>query len=229
MSFSGYSRDIYKFFADLSKNNNKEWFDNNRNFYDNEIKNKSKELINDLSAEFKKLNVPYLADSKISLFRINRDIRFSQDKSPYKTYFGIIIPRNINVKDIKKIASGVYIHFSLDECFIATGMHNPESNLLKLLRNKIYYNWDEYYNIINHPNFKNYFPIEYEPDNKLKKVQGFSPTHPAYEYIKKKSFTYYNDINNDVFYSKNLIDIIIKSAIASDEFSIFLNDTLLEI
>lgn len=229
MSFSGYSKDIFNFFAELSKNNNKEWFDNNRNFYDSEIKNKSKELINELSAEFKKLNQPYLADTKISLFRINRDIRFSQDKSPYKTYFGIIIPRNINVKDIKKVASGVYIHFSLEECFIATGMHNPEPNLLKLLRNKIYYNWDEYYNIINHPNFKNYFPNEYEPDNKLKKLQGFSVTHPAYEYIKKKSFTYYNDINNDIFYSKNLIDYILKSAIASDEFSIFLNDTLLEI
>lgn len=229
VEFNGFNPDIHKFFDELSRNNSKEWFDINRPFYEKEIKNASKNFIETMKILFQSSKLDYVADPKVNLFRINRDIRFSQNKDPYKTNMGIFFPHRIDVKDFKKVSSGVYIHFGLDECFVATGMHNPEPALLKLLRKKISDNWYDFESIINNSDFKNEFPKIFDENNVLKKVIGYTPDNPAYEYLKRKSFTYYKDIKNEVFYSHDLIDVTLKSAKSSQEFSIFLNDVLLDL
>ncbi len=229
IDFDGFNKEIYNFFGELSKNNSKEWFDNNRKFYEKEIKNASKNFIESMKVIFQSSNLDYVADPKVNLFRINRDIRFSQNKDPYKTNMGIFFPHRIDVPNSKKMASGIYLHFGLDECFIATGMHSPEPALLKLLRKKISDNWYDFESIINDEVFKNDFPKIYDEQNVLKKVTGYTDDNPAYQYLKRKSFTYFKDLKNDTFYSHELMDVALKSAKSSQEFSIFLNDVLLEL
>ncbi len=227
--FNGFNKDIYKFFSDLLVNNNKVWFDTNREFYEKNIKNTSKIFIESMKEAFHLAKLDYIADPKFNLFRINRDIRFSQNKNPYKTNLGIFFPHNINVNDIKKIASGVYIHYGIDECFVATGMHNPSPQLLKLIRKKISDNWYDFESIIENKEFKDSFPKIDNQDKLSKKVVGYSTDNPAYEFLKKKTFVYYKTLPHNIFYSKEIIDITLKSARSSREFSIFLNDVLLDL
>lgn len=227
--FSGFNRRIFDFFVDLSKNNSKVWFDDNRNFYETEIKNRSKEFIESMHILFQDSKLDYIADPKVNIFRINRDIRFSADKSPYKTNLGIFFPHRIEVENIKKVASGVYIHFDAEECFVATGMHNPDAKLMKLIRKKIYENWYDFETIITNKKFKSLFPEVYDESNVNKKVLGYDENHPSYNYLKRKSWTYYKTISQEVFYSDELCKLTLEYAKVSREFSIFLNEVLLEL
>ncbi|HRP01497.1 MAG TPA: DUF2461 domain-containing protein [Candidatus Kapabacteria bacterium] len=227
--FNGFNSDIYNFFKELSENNSKEWFDLHRPFYEKEIKTMSKSFIESMKELFYASKLDYVADPKFNLFRINRDIRFSPNKKPYKTNLGIFFPHRIDVNDFKKTASGVYIHFGINECFIATGMFNPQAPLLKLIRKKIANNWYDFEHILNNAKFKEYFPFEHDKDNVAKKVMGYNSDNPAYEYLKKKTFTYHKNYDNSIFYSDELIQLVLKSAESSQDFSIFLNDVLLEL
>jgi len=178
---------------------------------------------------FSQTNLPYIADNKTSLFRINRDIRFSTNKEPYKTNIGVFFPLKVNVDNIKKLASGVYMHYQPNACMAATGMHNPEPALLKLLRKKISENWYDFESLIEDKLFNEQFPKLWTDGNDLKVVRGYRESDPAFKFLKKKDITYYCDIQQEVFYTEELVSVTLKKAIASRDFSIFLNDILLEL
>jgi uncharacterized protein (TIGR02453 family) len=90
-------------------------------------------LLGDLSAAFAKKRVPLKADGKRSIFRLNRDIRFSKDKSPYKTHAGAVMTRSGGKND----PGVLYVHVSPEGCFAAAGFHMPEPETLKKMREAI--------------------------------------------------------------------------------------------
>jgi uncharacterized protein (TIGR02453 family) len=133
MSFDGFGLEALPFFKALGFHQSKEWFDENRATYNEQIKEPFGDLIEDLAAAFAKAGIPLKGDRKASLFRLNRDIRFSKDKSPYKTHAGAVMTRG-GAKNDKGL---FYIHIAPDGCFVATGFYYPEPDDLSALRRAI--------------------------------------------------------------------------------------------
>ena len=130
MSFAGFGPRAVPFLKALGFHQTKEWFEANRATYENEIRAPLGDLVEDLDAAFARLGIPLKGDRKGSLFRINRDVRFSKDKSPYKTNVGAVMSR-----DGSKSYNGLlYIHIAADGCFAAAGFYHPERDELGRLR-----------------------------------------------------------------------------------------------
>lgn len=168
----------------LKENNNKEWFDINRKLYKDisaEFKIFAQELILGISSfDNKVINL----NPKDCVFRINRDIRFSTDKSPYKTNFGAFI-----VPGGKKSGNaGYYFHIEPNNCFIAGGIHMPAPDKLKLIRKNIYENFNDFKSIITEDNFvKNFKSISAE--RLINPPKGFPKDFEGIDFLKFKSFT----------------------------------------
>jgi uncharacterized protein (TIGR02453 family) len=133
MPFKGFGPQALPFFKALAFHQTKEWFEQNRAIYEAEVKEPFGDLIDDLSAAFAKAKLPLKGDRKGSLFRLNRDIRFSKDKSPYKTHAGAVLTRS----GAKNDHGLFYIHVSPEECFTAAGFYSPEPPDLARLRRAI--------------------------------------------------------------------------------------------
>jgi len=175
----------FEFLKELSVNNNREWFSSNKESYKRARSNFEsfvQELIVRLSDEDKTLRG---LEAKDCIFRINRDIRFSADKSPYKTNMGALIIRG-GRKNIHRIA-GYYIHIEPGESLTAGGAYMPPNEWLTAIREKIIENPAEFLQIIENREFRKRFgSVDGE---KLKKVpRGFDPHHPQAELVKYKSY-----------------------------------------
>lgn len=146
--------DVLSFLSDLRDNNNKVWFDANKERYI-EVKNKveglTQDLINGIS-EFD-VNAKYLAP-KDCTYRIYRDTRFSQDKTPYKTHIGIFINPPFGKKSLRM---GYYLHLEPGECEIGVGNVCLPPNYIKGIRESIRDNIEEYLEILNKEDFKKHF------------------------------------------------------------------------
>ena len=133
MSFKGFGPDALPFFKALAFHQTREWFEENRATYETQIKAPFGDLVEDLAAAFARAGVPLKGDRKASLFRLNRDIRFSKDKSPYKTHAGAVLTRG----GAKDDAGLFYIHVAPDECFAAAGFYHPKPEELSAMRRAI--------------------------------------------------------------------------------------------
>jgi uncharacterized protein (TIGR02453 family) len=210
--FAGFGEETYKFYLELKANNNKEWFAENKPRYET-IKTTSKLLVNEMKNRFAAMNLPYFADEKKSLFRINRDIRFSADKSPYKTNMGVYFLYLPNFSQFSDLQMGLYFHIEEAQCFIAGGVHMPDPQTLFGVRSHLAENWDEYLEIINNKDFKKEFPTIYEVDRLKKAPKGFDPNHPGIEVIKQKEFTPLCNISKKDALSSELADILLEKGI----------------
>lgn len=177
------SPEVFGFLKKLNKNNNREWFTENKNLYTESQQNVIA-FLEDLLKEMAEFDEELAKiDAKKSLFRIYRDTRFSKDKIPYKTNFGASLGMG---KGSQK--GGYYLHLEPGKSFIAGGIYMPESAVLKELRKEISLYGNEFLAILNHKEFKKHFP-ELDQDDKLKKIpQGFEKEDPMAEFLKLKNF-----------------------------------------
>lgn len=192
------STKTFDFIKKLTKNNNREWFNENKNLYTESQQNVIsflEDLINEMGEfdeELAKL------DPKKALFRIYRDTRFSKDKIPYKTNFGASLGMG---KGSQK--GGYYLHIEPGKSFLAGGIYMPESSVLKEVRKEISLYGDDFIKIINNKDFKKHFP-GLDQDDKLKKVpQGFEKEDPMGEYLKLKSFIVVYNLKDEEVLDKN--------------------------
>lgn len=132
--FTGFTPAAYRFLIELGLNNNKPWFEANRTTYESAVKQPLAGLIADVAAELARRGLPLEGDPKRSGFRINRDVRFSNDKSPYKTQAGTVWFRQGSGKG----GTGVlYFHFAAEGCFTAAAFYHPEPEVLDSFRERI--------------------------------------------------------------------------------------------
>ncbi len=124
--FTGFGPKALPFFEALKFHQSREWFEENRSLYENDVLVPMVALIDDLTAAFTKRKIPLRGDGKRSIFRLNRDIRFSKDKSPYKTHAGAVMTRSGSKKDNGLL----YIHIDPTGCFTAAGFYMPEAPAL---------------------------------------------------------------------------------------------------
>ena len=195
------SKDTLSFLEDLKLNNDKDWFDANRKRYQAAKK--------DVENLLEKL-IPALADFDHNLidlkpkectFRIFRDVRFSNDKRPYKTNMGAYISRGGR----KSPYAGYYLHIEPGNVFLAAGVWMPPADVLKAVRQEIDYNADEFKGILNKASFKKVFPtLEGE---KLKTApRDYPKDHPEIEYLKHKSFLVMTSLNDKDLTDKGFIE-----------------------
>ncbi len=124
----------FQFLQDLAANNNKPWFEANRPTYEQHVKRPIAELVEQVAAELRRRDLPLEGDPKRSSFRIHRDVRFSKDKSPYKTAAGTVWYRQGSGKD----GAGVlYFHLAPTGCFIASAFYMPQPEILDAIRERI--------------------------------------------------------------------------------------------
>ena len=199
-----------QFLKSLAKNNHKEWFDANRPKYEI-AKADFTGLVTTVIAGTGKID-PAIAvlQPKECIFRINRDVRFSKDKSPYKPHFGASITRDGR----KSIYAGYYVHIQPgNQSFIGGGIWMPEPDVLKKLRQEIDYCFDEFSSIINHKKFV----AEYgAPDRSAEYVlsrppKGYEADNPAIEFIKLKSLVVSKLIPDEQLTQKDLAKQIVAS------------------
>lgn len=187
---------ILQFLKELANNNNREWFNAHREYYETarqEFENLLATLIARISLFDESVkNV----QPKDCTYRIYRDTRFTEDKTPYKIHFG----GYINSHGKKSDHCGYYIHLQPDNCLLAGGSYCPPPPLLKALRQAVYDNIDEFRSIVEDPAFKQYFPVVGE--NFLKTApKGFPKDFPYLKYLQCKEYTVYCRLP-DVFFSK---------------------------
>ena len=173
----------FNFLKNLSKNNNRDWFNDNKALY-TDAQQDVVALITDLIEEMSSFDEEIAKlDAKKSLFRIYRDTRFSKDKSPYKTNFGASLGMG---KGSQK--AGYYLHIEPGKSFLAGGVYQPESAVLKEIRKEISAFGDEFLEVLNHKDFKKYFGELDQADQLQKVPQGFEKDDKMAEFLKLKNF-----------------------------------------
>ena len=193
-----------KFLKDLKKNNNKPWFDANRKRYEEakaDFANFIQKVIDVHSKKDKSISA---LKSKDCLFRINRDVRFSKDKSPYKTNFGA----SINKGGRKAFNSaGYYFHLEPGQLFIGGGVYQPMPPELNKVRQEIDYCFDEFKKIISTKKFKAvYVGLDKSREFSLTRIpKGYEEDNPASDFLKLKSFIAFTTVTDKDATSKNLL------------------------
>jgi uncharacterized protein (TIGR02453 family) len=174
-----------KFLSQLKKNNNKPWFDAHRTQYEAAKIDFSNFIQLVIDAVQKSDTTITGLTAKDCQFRINRDVRFSKDKRPYKENFGAFICRGGK----KSIYAGYYFHLAPGNSFIGGGLWHPEPVNLKKVRQEIDYNWEEFSSIIKNKNFKKIYSDLYKgEDVSLSRMpKGYEEDNAAIDYLKLKS------------------------------------------
>lgn len=176
----------YKFLKQLKQNNVKEWFDKNRPSYENAKQNFIafiQQVIRELSKTDASLNTLLAKDC---IFRINRDVRFAKDKSPYK----INLAASINSEGKKSMKAGYYIHLQPGENFIGGGVWQPMPDQLKKIRQEIDYNYAEWTKLMKQKAFvTHYKDLVFDDETQLARPpKGYDANNEAIKYLKLKSF-----------------------------------------
>jgi len=197
---------IYDFLKRLVVNNNKEWFHANKPMYQ-----KAKSAFEDF-VQYLLIELSSFDDSmknlyaKDCIFRIFRDLRFSNDKTPYKNNFGAYMTPGGR----KSIYAGYYFHVEPDNSFVGGGIYCPQSEQLLAVRNEIYNDPDGFKKIINNKKFKEIFP---EISGKMLKSvpRGFDRSFSDVDLLKYKSYTFVTPVSDKMLQDKNLSDYIMNA------------------
>jgi len=205
--FPGFPRELFTFLKELSENNDKTWFNANKERYVRYAKEPTIAFIIAMKERLEKVSPSYLAVPKGnggSMFRIYRDTRFSKDKRPYKENIGCQF-RHVAGKDAH--APGFYIHLQPKECFAGGGIWLPPTPVLCKIRTAIDGKQDEWKQI------KKFIgkseTVSYYPGESLKRPpQGFSADHPLIDDLKQKTFFAGRSFTNKEVASPEFIDMV---------------------
>lgn len=199
-------QNVLPFLKKLNDNNNKEWFEANRPLY-NKAKEEFEAFVQEIISGIRKFD-PKIEDlqAKQCIFRINKDVRFSKDKSPYKNNMGA----SINPGGKKSLEAGYYLHVQPGASFLAGGVYMPMPDTLAAIRQEIDYNADPLLKILKSASFKKYFEGLDEEDKLKNPPKGYDKEHKHIELLKNKHFTVSHKLSD-----KDLSDSKIKTTIIS--------------
>ena len=193
-------KDMFNFLTDLKDNNTREWFHANKDRYESEVREPLLQFVRDFEPHLENISPYFLAIAKKSggaLFRIHRDVRFSKDKSPYKTNAALHF-RHENGKDAH--APGFYLHIDPKECFCGAGIWRPDSASLRKIRESIVENpkaWTKATESVK----------EILHGDSLKRApKGFDPEHPLIEDLRRKDHVAMISLQPKDILKKNFLD-----------------------
>lgn len=203
--FEGFPKDFFAFFRELKANNERPWFEANKQRFKDSVQAPMSAFIAAMAPKLKKITKNFVADPRPnggSMFRIYRDVRFSKDKRPYKEHAACHF-RHAQAKDVH--APGYYMHFTDDEVFFGGGMWMPEPDALGKIRDAIVKKPAAWKAVKADKTFRKVFD-EVEGDALTRPPRGYDPEHPLIEDIKKKSFFAMHESNVKAATSPKLVD-----------------------
>jgi len=218
------SKNSLEFLDDLKANNNRDWFLDNKKRYE-AFKKDYHQLVSDFLSVMKPLDPSLeMLEVKNCTFRINRDIRFSKDKSPYKDHIGVWLSSGAKGKN----RSGYYVHIARTGSFIAGGFYCPEAEDLKKMRKEIAFFYEDLEEILNEKNFKKEFTdFDRNEINLLKNPpRGYEKDHPAIEFLKLKSFETSQKFDIEEVTQKDFVAKMCQKLIALKPLNDFINRAL---
>ena len=182
MADACFSKDSFRFLKDLAKNNDRDWFAENKKRYEEHLKDPALRVIAGFAPELKKISPHFMATPR-SLFRIYRDVRFSKDKSPYKTHIGLHF-RHDRSKDAH--APGYYLHVEPGGVFLGVGIWHPAGVALRAIRERIVEEPTGWKRASRAKAFQAAF--EMSGDRLTRGPKDFDPEHPLIEDLKWKDY-----------------------------------------
>jgi uncharacterized protein (TIGR02453 family) len=212
------------FLTNLAANNNKPWFDENRPAYET-AKADFIQLVGTVIDGLGQVDPSIGASNLVAkscVFRINRDVRFSKNKSPYKSNFSAWF----NTGGKNSMAAGYYLHLQPGESFAAGGMYMPEPATLAKLRQEIDFDLSGFEQMLQQPAFTTYFSGLSRENVLSRPPKGYEADNPAIEYLKLKSFTAGHTIPDKRLTQKKLAEEIIGAFAGLQPLVAFLNRSL---
>ena len=193
----------FRFLKDLAANNSREWFQANKDRYEAEMREPSLRLIGDLAAPLAIISKHYVADTRKqggSLFRIHRDTRFANDKTPYKTWSGA---RFAHERAKQMPAPSFYLHIQPGGCFSGGGIWHPESPTLKKIRDFLVDNPAAWTRAVHAKPFRERF--EFWGESLTRAPRGYDADHPLIDDLKRKNFAAGANFSNAIATSSELL------------------------
>jgi uncharacterized protein (TIGR02453 family) len=179
-----FSADTLKFLRALKRNNRREWFNAHREQYETHVRQPMTAIVERLAEDFRAFAPELVASPKASMYRIYRDTRFSENKTPYKTHIAAVFPtRGL----LKHEGAGVYFHISPDEVWVGGGMYSPQPAQLYAVREHIAASVRQLRAIVEAPGFRRHVG-QLEGDKLTRVPRGFPKDHEAAEYLKFRHF-----------------------------------------
>ena len=177
--------DFISFFRDLQKNNYREWFQENKKRYETHVKKPFYGLVQELINRVREEEPDMDLEVKNAVFRINRDIRFSKDKSPYKTHVGAVISPG-GRKDMN--IPGMYLHLEVGNTMIGGGAYKPTKENLQKIREAIAREPEKFMKLLNDKKFVRYFPQGIEGDRNKVLPKEFKEVAEKYPILYQKDY-----------------------------------------
>ncbi len=158
-----FTKKFFQFFEELKDNNHKDWFDSNRSTYEQEVKAPFKDFVAHVNNHVRMTNPTFTENVSKLIFRINKDIRFSKDKTPYKTNVAAVFSQT-GTKDKRP---GFYVHLGHGELFAGGGMYMVDNEQLRQIRQEIFYNPKEFEKIVSADDFQRVYGAIQGEKNKI--------------------------------------------------------------
>ncbi len=231
-AFSRFTPGALTFLRGLKRHNERSWFEANRPTYEREVLGPLRLLSEELDVRFARLAPEFVSPPKRALFRIHRDVRFSKDKSPYKTHAALWVFHRDAGRGVGRDAhggAGFYFHLEPGASMVAGGFWMPPRPLLSTLRDAIAEDRRAFERIVKAKAFVGRFGglTDDEPGVRLTRVpRGVAPDHPAAHWLRFNSFTASRPLTDAEALSPKLVDTIMKDFAALLPLVRWLNGTL---
>lgn len=196
---------IFNFLQEIKENNTREWFAINKEWY-KQIKKECDSFVEELLIRMVKIDKELVfLEVKDCTYRIYRDIRFSTDKTPYKSNIGVFIAKGGK----KSQRAGYYLHLEPNNCYLGGGVWMPDPQILKKIRWGIYENIEEFLQIIHKDSFRLFFP-SLDNDGVLSRYPNEFPKNFFYkDYLKYKSYTVSLPIKEEQIVKNNFLEYVL--------------------
>jgi len=219
-----FTRDLFQFLRDLKRNNNRDWFQRNKDRYEASVRDPLLRFIVDVGPRIKRLSPHFIADASPiggSMMRIYRDIRFSKDKSPYKTAVGVHF-WHAQGKD--GATPAFYLHLGPEDSSVGAGIWRPESWALKSIRDAIAEEPKEWERATSGREFRSSFAMTGES---LKRPpRGYNPSHPCIVDIKRRDFAAGSPLSGGQVCSPDSMEMLLDAFRVSAPFTKFLTQAV---
>ncbi len=217
-----FNKDFTDFFKELKENNNREWFTENKERYEKSVKIPFEYFVQDMIYRIHEVDENLMVTPKEAIFRIYRDIRFSKDKTPYKTHVSAVIG-NGGRKNFDD--PGIYIEIGADYLRYYSGLYQLDKYQIEKVRKFMSANLDEFEELLKDKNFKrNFKTIRGETNKRIPKE--FLTTFEQQPLIANKQFYYFTELSGDKITSKNLPQTLMKFYHAAEPMNSFLRRAL---
>jgi uncharacterized protein (TIGR02453 family) len=219
-----FTTELFEFLAELSENNDREWFQAHKDRYRRVVQEPMLRFISDFAEPLKTVSPRFVADPRPSggsMFRIYRDVRFSKDKSPYKTHAAAQF-RHQEGRDVH--APGFYLHLEPGNVFLGAGLWHPAGPTLAAVRDAIVERVDAWEAAITDPAFASGHTLG--GDSLKRAPRGIDPDHPQIEHVKRKDFVSYQNLSEADALSPEFLDTFTESCRTAAPFIRFLTEAV---